>query len=266
MTAPTDTIEDRVVRLRWWREVGLILGFYLVYSYVRNQFGSAAVSPSTAYDNAVKIIDIEKAIGLYQESRIQSWFIDSTAFIQFWNLFYGTFHFAVTVAVFVFLYRRRPRIYPFWRTAFLATTGLALVGFAVFPLMPPRLLADCSEYGACVASGPFVDTVKDIGGLWSFDSGTAQKVSNQYAAMPSLHFAWAMWSALAMASHVRSPAARWLNASYPLFTLFAIIVTANHFWIDALGGVVVLAAGLLFATWLHGRVDRLAPAPTTVTQ
>ena len=183
------------------------------------------------------IIDFEKALGLFLELRIQELFLDWTPFLQFWNLFYGTFHFLVTIFALVWLYRRFPALYPRWRSAFLCTTGLALVGFSLFPLMPPRLLTDCGEFGGCLDTYPFVDTVSEAGGLWSFDSGTMQKVSNQFAAMPSLHFAWAMWCTLALRPVLRSPFTRGLIVAYPAATLFAVIVTGNHYWADALGAV-----------------------------
>jgi membrane-associated phospholipid phosphatase len=143
---------------------------------------------------------------------------------------------------------RHPASYRIWRTAILATTAIALVGFALFPLMPPRLLCDC-PYGAgpvAAADGQpaFVDTLAAHGGLWSFDSGTMQAVSNQYAAMPSLHVAWALWCALALLPHLRRTWARVLALAYPLFTTFAVVVTGNHFWLDAVGGAVVLALGI----------------------
>ncbi|GIT00413.1 MAG: hypothetical protein CM1200mP26_21250 [Acidimicrobiales bacterium] len=130
--------------------------------------------------------------------------------------------------------------------------------------MPPRLLSNCGEFGGCLATlHPYVDTVTDVGGLWSFDSGTMQSVSNQYAAMPSLHFAWATWCALVLWPIVRNRAARALVAAYPVATLFAVIVTGNHFWLDAVGGLVVLGAGsllagLLVGAWaaLHRRASR----------
>jgi hypothetical protein len=227
-----------------------VLTFYVVYSWSRNQFGSATVQPDEALRNAVRVIDLEKALGLFQELRIQEWFLDSTFFLQFWNLFYGTAHFAVTIFTLAWLYRRYPVLYPRLRSSFLCTTGLALVGFSLFPLMPPRLLADCGEFGGCLATYPFVDTLSEAGGLWSFDSGTMQKLSNQYAAMPSLHFAWAAWCALALYSVLRSPFTRALAVAYPVATLFAVIVTGNHYWIDALGGVVVLGAGVLLGRTL----------------
>lgn len=233
-------------RLKWWREALLVLGFYLIYSWVRNQFGSASVGADRAFENARDIIDLQRAMGLYIEPDIQGWFVDHGWFLRFWNIFYGTLHFLVTGVAMVFLYRRYPAEYPRYRNIGLATTGIALVGFAAYPLMPPRLLGDCGEYGACVES-PFVDTVAVHGGWWSFDSGAVEAVSNQYAAMPSLHFAWAFWSFMVLAPRVRTLAARAAITAYPWLTVFAIVVTANHYWIDAVGGGVVLVAG-----WLVG--------------
>ena len=106
-------------------------------------------------------------------------------FIQFWDVFYGTAHFIVTIVAIVWLFRTHPERYPLWRNTLAFTTALALIGFTFFPLMPPRLIG----HG-------FVDSLDKIGGLWSFESGPVHKVSNQYAAMPSLHFAWSSWCAL----------------------------------------------------------------------
>ena len=241
--------------LRWWLELAVLGSFYGVYTVTRNQFGSAAVEWPVAFDNAELVIDAEEALGLYFEADLQDLFIDQIAFIQFWNLFYGTFHFAVTAFALIFLFFRFPRDYPRWRTIGLATTGLALIGFSLFPLMPPRLLGDCGQYGACLAGTGFVDTVADIGGLWSFDSGTGQKLSNQYAAMPSLHFAWALWCVMVIYPRVTHPLTKLSIVLYPPLTLYAIIVTANHYWLDAVGAVGVLALGY----WLGGAIDdRLA--------
>ncbi len=243
--------------LRWWHELLAAFAFYAVYSTIRNRFGSAAVSPERALDHARTVIDWERSLRLFVEEDVQAWFVTAgetgldygfagaRSFLQFWNVFYGTFHFAVTAGAMVWLFRRFPRDYPTWRNTLALTTGLALVGFSLFPLMPPRLLTDCGAFGACLDEYGFVDTLADIGGLWSFDSGTMQKVSNQYAAMPSLHFAWSMWSLLALFPRLSSRRARILVAAYPALTLWAIVVTANHYWIDAVGGGVILAVGYL---------------------
>ena len=251
--------------LYWWAEIILVLAFYVVYSAVRNRFGSESVEPAEAFVNAERVIDLEEAMGLYLEPGLQAAFLDHRWFIQFWNLFYGTFHFGLTVFALICIYRRHPHLYARQRSTFLCTTGLAVVGFGLFPLMPPRLLSDCGEFGACLAAlYPFVDTVSDIGGLWSFDSGTMQRVSNQYAAMPSLHFAWAAWCTVALWPVVVSRTGRVLVVTYPLATLFAVVVTGNHFWIDAVGGLVVLAAGhvlsgLLVVGWRRWQTPARMP-------
>jgi hypothetical protein len=221
-------------RLRWWKEVLYIAAFYGVYSFIRNTQGSASVSAAHAFANARDVIRVEEALNLYFEEGLQQAFLDWRPFIQFWNLFYGTFHFVVTIAALVLLFRRFPHRYPRWRNTLAATTGLALIGFATYPLMPPRLLP--ASYG-------FVDTLRVYGGLWSFDSGPVAQVSNQYAAMPSLHMAWSLWSALVLYPMLRRAWSRVAALAYPPATLFAIVVTANHYWLDAVGGAVVLAVG-----------------------
>lgn len=243
-------------RLRWWREVFYIGTFYIIYTFIRNQFGSAQFDTLQAYNNAQTIIDIESVFGLYHEATIQSWFLGWDLFIQFWNVFYGTFHFAITIGVLLWLFARHRGFYALWRNTLAFTTGLALIGFSLFPLMPPRLLCDC-EWGAAdadpafvEADHPYVDTLSEYGGLWSFDRGTMARVSNQYAAMPSLHFAWSTWCALALWSRVRHGRTRFLAAAYPAATLFAIVITANHFWLDAVGGAVVLTIGYQLGAWV----------------
>ena len=222
-------------RLRGWREVLYVLAFYSVYTFVRNR-GVATDSVATARRHALEVIDLERRLGAFWEEGIQEQFLDWRGFIQFWNIFYGTAHFVVTIFALVYLFRRMAHRYPLWRNTLACTTGLALIGFAFYPLMPPRLLD---------ASFGFVDTLKEIGGLWSFDSGAVAKVSNQYAAMPSLHFAWSTWCALVLLPAVRRPWVRALVVAYPAMTLFAIVVTANHYWIDAAGGAATLGAGFL---------------------
>jgi len=251
-----DTLPDRrAAGLNWFKEVVLIAGVYVIYGLVRNEFGSAAVSPAAAAQNADRIIDIESAMGLYIEADVQAAFIDMTAFIQFWNLFYGVAHFLVTFVVLIWLYFADPGRYRFWRRAGLIGTTTALVGFAAFPLMPPRLLGDCGPFGACRPDSPYVDTVLDVGGIWSFESSGIEAISNQYAAMPSLHIGWALWCAFLLVPRLRTRWAKRAAGLYPLLTLFAIVVTANHYWIDAVGGVIVMAIGWVASTAWERRIE-----------
>jgi hypothetical protein len=274
--ATTTTAPHAEPRLRWWREVLYCLGLYLVYSTVRNQFGSnggpLGQSNRIAYQHALDVIEIQDSLGLFIERTLQRWYLDLPAdgFIGFWNVFYGTAHFAVTAFALIWLYRRDKVRYPTWRNTLAFTTLFALIGFASYSLMPPRLLDSPGEFGPppeldeARAFG-FVDTLATYDTFWSFDSETLKDVSNQYAAMPSLHVGWATWSALVLLPMARR---RWLRAlvvAHPLATVFCILVTANHFWLDAVGGLVILAAGYLagraLARWWERRALTVARSP-----
>jgi hypothetical protein len=163
------------------------------------------------------------------------------------NIYYGTAHFFVTSGVMVYLYLRHADRYVRWRWILGTTTLLALIGFVTFPVMPPRLItSDFGQYG-------FVDTLHTIGGLWSFESGPIAKLSNQYAAMPSLHFAWSVWCTLALWPRLRHRWSRALAVAHPTITGIGIVATANHFWLDALGGLVVLGVGYVLGSIMASR-------------
>lgn len=297
-------VAPRQHRTLWWKEV-LIMGvFYLIYSWSRNLFGSAQIAadgvPEQAFHNAERVIEWQLAMGLYHEETVQSWFIDNTLFMQFWNVYYGTAHFIVTITVFWVLFRKRPDVFPIWRNTLAIMTGLAIIGFSLFPLMPPRLLdqpcpgttESTTDFGGrCIESdlrgaGPdgvqerpwvapydsddtfgFVDSLAEVGGPWSFESDTMKSISNQYAAMPSLHIGWSSWCAFALYPLARRKRTRIALLLYPAATLFCIVVTANHYWLDGIGGLIALASGF-FAGWgLHEfnqwRLQRKSPAPVT---
>ena len=246
---------DDGLGLRWWREVLIALAFYVVYSVVRRTFGAGAESRSIAFRHARGVIKVEDFLGLWHEPTIQQWYLDLpfNGFIRAWNVFYGTAHFIVTIGVLVFAFWAAPRKYLFARTVLAATTALALVGFALYTLMPPRLLDANGPYGACAGLEQgcndygLIDTIERWGGLWKFGEGGAAVVSNQYAAMPSLHFGWSSWCALTMIWVIGKGRRRFLWLLYPAATLFCIIVTANHFWLDAFFGGLALLCGWLLA-------------------
>jgi hypothetical protein len=263
-------------RPRLWVQIVLIAAFYGVYSYTRNLFGSALVergeAPEHAFTNAIKIIDMEKALHIFHEQAIQSWFLGWDAFIRFWNIYYGTFHFIVTIVAFVWLYLRDPARFTRWRNVLGFTTGLAIVGFSLFPLMPPRLLdvdPAVNRFGGGdlevkYGEGPFdfVDTLAETGGLWSFDSGAVAEVSNQYAAMPSLHIGWSTWCTFVLWPLVRRRWARALLVLYPLATLFCIVVTGNHYYLDAVGGLICLGTGYVLGKGLDDWWHQKRPGKT----
>lgn len=222
-------------RLYWWVEVTVILLFYAVYSAIRNANEGGELQ---AFANARRVIRWEDGLGLYFEEAWQDWALHFRPLVVACNYVYGSLHFVVTAGVIVYLFRRHAADYPRWRNALAATTALALVGFIFWPLMPPRLLPE--HYG-------FVDTLARYPTLWSFDSGALHDISNQYAAMPSLHFAWSLFCACALAPRVRRTAWRWAAWAYPSVTVVSIVLTGNHFFLDAVGGAAVFGAGYLLA-------------------
>ena len=268
----------RMLGLRWWHEVAFIVLVYVAYSAVRNQFGSGAgssIDADPAFHHGEAIIQLERNMRLYFEEALQRWYLDlpGHGLIRFWNVYYGIFHFLVTGIALVWCYRAAPWRYRVWRNTLAATTLVALVGFASFSLMPPRLMDDPGIYGGCrvyaagqalpdAAGDPpcdefgFVDTIAVYGGWASFGSDEMAAVSNQYAAMPSMHIGWSTWCALVMVPLIRRRWLKVLAAAYPLFTLFCIIVTANHYWIDGLGGLACLAVGYALSRWLTGLYER----------
>jgi hypothetical protein len=221
--------------LYWWVEILAVVAFYVVYSTIRNLHHGNA---DEAFQHARELIRIQRDLGLYHEQTIQDWALGFRPLIVASNYFYGSLHFIVTGGVMVYLYRKWSNDYPLWRNALAVATGLALVGFALFPLMPPRLLPN--SYG-------FVDTLANDPAFWSFNSGAVNKISNQYAAMPSVHCAWALWCACALIPRVKPMWGKVLAALYPIATVTAIVVTANHYILDAPAGFLALGIGYVAA-------------------
>ena len=258
-----ENLRDRTRRLRdgsalhWWNEAAFILGFYFVYSMIRN-FNSrdARHLQALALSHARAIIHLQQTLGINHEEAIQEWALKTRALIVGANYFYGSFHFLVTIGVGIFLYRRFQDDYPLWRNTIAITTALALIGFTLWPLMPPRLLPQ--NFG-------FIDTLDRYPTFWSFDSGTLHNVSNQFAAMPSVHCAWALWCACALVPRLKSTWSKVVAALYPVCTVSVIIITGNHYLLDAVAGFAILGIGYLTARAITraGRRSPIEPITST---
>jgi len=221
--------------LYWWVEVLGVLVFYVVYSAIRNIHCGSGHTPPHAFDHARQIMSLEHHLGIFHEQTFQEWALHFRPLILFGNYFYGSFHFIVTIFAGIFLYRNYSDAYPRFRNTLAITTAIALVGFTLYPLAPPRMFPG------------FVDTLVKDPAFWSFNSGGMQNVSNQFAAMPSVHIAWATWCALALGPRLKNRTASTLAWCYPFVTLVVIIITANHYILDAVAGVLILAVGWFVA-------------------
>ena len=226
MTATTSTGGSKILA---------VIVFYVLYSTIRNlHHGNAA----EAFQHARELISLQRDLGINHEQAIQHWALGWRPLIIAANYFYGSLHFIVTGGVMIYLYRKWSDDYPLWRNTLAVGTGLALIGFAFFPLMPPRLLPH--HYG-------FVDTLEKDPAFWSFNSGAVSKISNQFAAMPSVHCAWALWCACALVPRLKHWWAKALAVIYPFTTVTAIVITANHYFLDAPAGFLALGIGYLAA-------------------
>jgi len=242
-------------KLHWWAEVLTIAAFYGIYSLIRDIHGSNTNALAQATTNADRLIDLERHLGVFQEAWLQHLVLGNHAFVSFWDDYYASVHFLAVAGMLIWLFFAQPQRYRFWRNVIAVCTAMALIGFAFFPVLPPRLLP--SSYG-------FVDTLKVVGGLWNFSSGAVNDVSNQYAAMPSLHTAWSTWVALALWPSLRHWWSKVATLLYPLATIFCIVITGNHYFADAAGGLLFLGVAYMLTRAGHSlwrqHVGQLDPA------
>jgi hypothetical protein len=242
---------------RLWFEILLIGVSYYTYSLVRN---AVPEQRTEALRNADWLWRVEGHLGLAVEQSVNHAMNSITWLIVGMNYYYATLHFVVTLAVLVWLYRSHPGRYTATRLVLFATTGAALVGYYLYPLAPPRLMP----------GGGFIDTVVVHQTWGSMASGDLKSVSNQYAAMPSMHIGWAVWCGLTIFALATVPWVRVLGLVYPTATLVVIVATANHFWLDAVGGVLCLVFGFALARVWYGRLPyglpRRVSAPAAPTR
>ncbi|MFD6425700.1 phosphatase PAP2 family protein [Streptomyces sp. NPDC060198] len=241
-------------RPRLWFEVLLIGVSYWLYSLVRN---AVPEQRTAALRNADWVWSFENTLGAGFEHSVNHAVNSVTWLIVSMNYYYATLHFIVTIGVLVWLFRSHPGRYAAARLVLFATTGVALLGYYLVPLAPPRLMT----------GGHFVDTVLVHHTWGSMASGNLKNMSNQYAAMPSMHIGWSLWCGLTIFALASVPWARVLGLLYPVATLVVIVSTANHFWLDAVGGVVCLGFGFAVAYVVYGtlphRLARRVEPPRT---
>ncbi|NUL07553.1 phosphatase PAP2 family protein [Streptomyces lunaelactis] len=246
-------------RPRWWTELTLIAVVYAAYSAGRLL---ARGDVTTAVDHGTAILRAEKALFLNAEHPLNRLFSDTPALGIPADFAYASLHYLLTPVILVWLFRRRPAGYRAARTWLMLSTLLGLVGFTLMPTCPPRLLD--AGYG-------FVDTMAQYSsyGWWGGEASAPRGLggmTNQYAAMPSLHVGWALWCGVMLWRHGRTPLMKALAIAYPLLTTLVVMGTANHYFLDAVAGVAVMGLGALLtrpAMRLADRVrTRFASAPS----
>ena len=230
------------------RQFLILLACYAAYDVARVAVrGREAVAQA----NAQVIINAEKALHLYVEPFIQGKASHVHALVVFMDWFYANVHISATILVLVWIYLYRHETFGFFRNLFLTMNALAMVVFAMLPVAPPRL----------VPTSGVVDTLY-LYSTNNYHSGVMSFVTNQYAALPSLHIGYALFLSLVVWLLTTNRLARVLAAVYPVLVLAAIIITGNHYVLDAAAGVVVLA--IAFAV-NYGLAPQSVPEAITVS-
>ncbi|MEA2157760.1 MAG: hypothetical protein QOD66_140 [Solirubrobacteraceae bacterium] len=218
------------------RQLFLVIAAYAVYEGVRALAYGSAYSPGyKPFGDAMKIIDLERALHVFIEPSVQAWVVNKHWLTDIASWIYLNAHDFVTLGVLVFIYLRHNERFYFVRNVFMVAMGIALVAYAIYPTAPPRLMG---EWG-------FTDTIQQFTGI-TVEKGPSSALLNLYAAVPSMHVCFAMLVGGSMSRLVRRRALKLLWWLYPLLITFVVIATGNHYLTDVvLGGLTAAAAWLL---------------------
>lgn len=228
------------------REVALLASLYAAYSLTR-AVGTQDVE--SARQRADDVLRLEGAMHLDVESQLNAAVTDLAWLAVPMDYWYAVLHYVVTPAALGWLYLRQPSRYSRCRNAIVVASVLGLLGYLCFPTAPPRLMG-----------APYLDTLARYADLgWWTEHASAPsglgELTNELAAMPSLHVGWAVWVAWALYGHVRSMLARSVLVSYPLLTTAVVVCTGNHWLLDCVVGILVVVAGIATASLIARGVD-----------
>ena len=225
-----------------WAEVILFLLLTVAYEWLRDIVATDDVNE--ALRHARDVIDVEKSVGLFVEPDIHDW-VQSVGVAKFTTTWiYTLAHTTGFTVMFLFMWFRRRENYPMFRNWFWVTNGIAVLGYWIFPLAPPRLTGIGLEDPTKAAL--------ELGGALSW----FQPFRNEFAAMPSMHVGYSFLFALTLFWMLRPSPWRWLAFLWPIGMLFTVIATANHWWLDGVGGASVVLIALAISSRFNGRYPR----------
>jgi len=199
-----------------------------------------------AIGNARGVLHLEQSLHLDPELTLDRWLAGHHTLGLILSDYYDNAHFVVTLGLLGWLWWKRADLYRPLRNSLVLVNVLGIFVFWRFPLAPPRMLPG------------FTDVVASTHAFGSWHTGSLASDANQFAAMPSLHMAWAAWCTLGIWRVTKRRWIRGLAVLYPCLTAVAVLSTGNHFLLDILGGLAVLAAAVLLAgipTSIKGRMQ-----------
>jgi membrane-associated phospholipid phosphatase len=241
-----DQIGTKVLPRGWkdlFRQILLGAGAYMVYEVTRAVVYGNAYSPGyKPFGDATKIINLERLLHVFAEPSIQAWVAGQRWLMDIADWTYLNAHYFVTLAALVFIYLRRNDSFYFVRNVFMIAMGIAIVGYALYPTAPPRLMP---EWG-------FTDSIHQFTGI-TVEKGASSALINLYAAVPSMHVCFALMVGIPMSRLVRRRPARIAWRLYPLLITFVVIATGNHYLTDVFLGALTAGASWMIASRLLAR-------------
>lgn len=211
------------------REVGIIVLAAYIYFFVR---GLIHAREPEAMDNARWLVSQEKALGIFHELRFQEMILNRQWLVDLANAVYIYGHWPVVVGTLFWLFLKHRQMFPVYRTALLVSGAMGIVFFVLYPMAPPRLVGELG----------FVNTVT----LHSEAYRVLQppSLTNQFAAIPSLHVGWNLLMGIAIVSFSTNRLLKVFGVSMPIAMYVATIVTANHYFLDGVLGSALALIGL----------------------
>ncbi|MFR0357454.1 phosphatase PAP2 family protein [Streptomyces sediminimaris] len=231
------------------QEAALTSAVFLVWQIPTRM---AAGNLAAATGRALSVHRWEQAAGLPEEATWQQAVLPFPWLLRAADWYYAVMHFGAMAAVLVWLFARHRAAYRRVRTGVVLVTVVSLL-VQLVSVAPPRLVPQLGMVDTASRYGPSV-----------YHNEAGSVVADELSAVPSVHVAWALLVCLAVIRVARHPA-RWLALAHPVLTVVIVVVTANHFWFDALtaGAVVVLCAGAQRA-WGRLMDARARPVPVAV--
>jgi hypothetical protein len=228
--APAQASAQTHARTRWWVEALAIAWLCWIYDAITNV---APLRLHLALAHARDILSLEQSLHIDPERTLDRWLAGHHTLGLLVSDYYDNAHFIVTLGLLGWIWWRRADIYRPLRNTLVLVNVLAFVVFWRYPVAPPRMLPG------------FVDVVASTHAIGSWHTGALASQANQYAAMPSLHIAWAVWCTIVLWRICARAWVRALAVIYPFVTAFAVLSTGNHYVLDMLGGLVTIAAAML---------------------
>ncbi len=227
------------------RQIALFIGAFLLYDLVRGLFGHGGYYKP--FGDAMRIIDFERAVHIFIEPSVQAWTQNVHWLMDAADWIYLNGHFLVTLIALTWIYLRRNDSFYFVRNVLMVSMALALIGYAVYPTAPPRLMP---EWGFTDSISQFV--TGNTGALGT-DNTAAGAFVNGYAAVPSMHVCFALIIGVSMTQLLRRRWAKVLWYLYPLLVTFVVVATANHYLTDVFLGALTAGLATLLAVRLLAR-------------